>query len=539
MLENIIGRSVSPRQLAIVGVGVVATALVFGLSQYVTRPVRVPLFVGLPVENVSDVTKKLTELGISYDLDETGTSVLVNNTDKPRAKVELAAANLPNAGKIGMEIFDRQTWGMTDFTQKVNYARGLEGELERTIGGIRGIKKVKVHLALEDESLFKQNERPSKASVTLSTQGGDTPKPDIVAGIQQLVANSIGGLGSEHVAVIDESGRALATDDDGSPAAQTSRHLSVQNEIEASLQKKAENILESMVGVGNSKVTVGAVLNFDKVERTTKQVDPEKQASLSEQKAEVAPSSPQQGAGYSTTASSFENSSSVENFVGSVGTVKKLNVAVLVADKYEMPPVDTAAKTPPKPIITKRTPEEIAQIETLIRSAIGVDSTRGDVISVASSPFNLPVVEAPETIVKPSILSRLESNPKPFVWIGSLVALLVVAVVAILALKPKKEKAAVAQPQLAAAPTYPELPSSTQMAAAMQQLQQQQQFNEQMHGNSESELQAGNESGSIEQARPPVMLPAIAISPEREQAIATVDQRPEAAIRVTRNWLRS
>ncbi|MEO7363735.1 MAG: flagellar basal-body MS-ring/collar protein FliF, partial [Gemmatimonadaceae bacterium] len=296
MLESIIGRSVSPRQLAIVGVGVVATALVFGLSQYATRPVRVPLFVGMPVETVGEVTRKLTELGITYDLDETGTTISVNDTDRPRAKVELASANLPNAGKPGMEIFDRQSWGMTDFTQKVNYTRGLEGELERTIADISSVKKVKVHLALEDESLFKQNERPSKASVTLTMSGGETPKPDVVAGIQTLVANSVGGLGTEHVAVIDESGRALATDDDGSPAAQTSRHLTVQREIEVSLEKKAENILTSYVGANNSKVQVTASLNFDKIERTVKQVDPEKQASLSEQKAEVSPSSPQQGA---------------------------------------------------------------------------------------------------------------------------------------------------------------------------------------------------------------------------------------------------
>ena len=528
MLESIIGRSVSPRQIAIIGVGVVVTALVFGLSQYATRPTRVPLFVGLPVEIVGDVTKKLTELGITYDLDDTGTTISVNDSDRPRAKVELASAGLPNQSRPGMEIFDRQAWGMTDFTQKVNYARGLEGELERTIGDITSVKKVKVHLALEEESLFKQNERPSKASVTLTMNGGESPKPDVVAGIQTLVANSVGGLGSEHVAVIDESGRALATDDDGSPAAQTSRHLTVQREIEVSLEKKAENILTSYVGANNSKVQVTASLNFDKIERTVKQVDPEKQASISEQKAEVSPSSPQQGAGYSTTASSFENSSSIENFVASVGTLKKLTVAVLVADKWALAPVDTAAKTPAQPIVTERTPEELAKIESLIRTALGVDSLRGDQISVVSTAFNVPVIAAPEVIVPPTIMNRIESNPKPFVWVGSLVVLLVVAVVSILALKPKKEKAPAPQPQLAAAPTYPELPASSQMTAAMQQQQEQMQLQQQPQ----------DEYENIEQARRPVLLPDIAISPEREQAMATVDQRPEAAVRVTRAWIR-
>lgn len=528
MLESIIGRSVSPRQIAIVGVGVVVTALVFGLSQWATKPVRVPLFAGLPLASVSDMTTKLTELGITYDLDETGTTISVNSADQARARVELAKAGMPNAGRPGMELFDKPTWGMTDFTQKVNYGRALEGELEKTIANMRDVKNVQVHLALEDESLFKQNERPSKASVTLTMKGGEVPQQAVVAGVQSLVAGSIGGLDPQHVTVLDESGRALATDDDGSVASQTSRHLTVQRELEVSLEKKAENILQSLVGPGNSKVQVTASMNFDKVERTTKQVDPDKQASVSEQKAEVTPSSPAQGAGYTTTASSFENSSSVENFVGSIGTLKKLTVAVLVADRVTIPPADTTKKTAAEPVITTRTPDEMARIEALMRNALGVDSLRGDLISVMSAPFNLPAIEAPrDSLPTPTLLARIETNPKPFVWIGSLIGLMVLAIVMVIALKPKKMPKSAAQPQLAGAPAYPELPASTQMNMGMQQMHQQMQYQNDQ-----------GEYAHVEPAPRQVILPAIAISPEREQAIATVDQRPEAAVRVTRNWLR-
>ena len=528
MLESIIGRSVSPRQIAIVGVGAIVTALVFGLSTWAAKPVKVPLFAGLPVASVSDMTTKLVELNIPYQLDETGTTISVNTGDQARARVELAKAGLPNAGRPGMELFDKPTWGMTDFTQKVNYGRALEGELVKTIASMRDVNAVQVHLALEDESLFKQNERPSKASVTLAMKGGETPSQSVVSGIQSLVAGSIGGLDPQHVTVLDESGHALATDDDGSVASQTSRHLTVQHELEASLQKKAENILQSVVGTGNSKVQVTATLNFDKVERTTKQVDPEKQASISEQKAEVTPSSPQQGAGYSTTASSFENSSSVESFVGTIGTLRKMTVAVLIADKVTIPPVDTTAKVAAAPIITTRTPEELAQIESLMRTALGVDSARGDLMSVVSMPFNMPAAEAPrDSMPQASLMTRIENNPKMYVWIAALVGLLLLAIVMVMALKPKKVPAPAPQAQLSASPGYPELPSSTQMSAAMQQ-QQQLQLQQQQ-----------DPYNTLEQASRPVILPAIAISPEREQAIATVDQRPEAAVRVTRNWLRA
>lgn len=525
MFESILGRSVAPRQIAIIGVGVVVTALVFGLSTWAAKPVRVPLFAGLPITSVSDMTTKLTELGITYDLDETGTTISVNANDQARARVELAKAGLPNAGRPGMELFDKPTWGMTDFTQKVNYGRALEGELEKTIANMRDIKTVQVHLALEDESLFKQNERPSKASVTIAMKGGETPQQSVVTGIQSLVAGSIGGLDPQHVTVLDESGHALATDDDGSVASQTSRHLTVQRELEVSLEKKAENILQSLVGPGNSKVQVTASMNFDKVERTVKQIDPDKQASVSEQRAEVTPSSPQQGAGYSTTASSFENSSSVESFIGSVGTLKKLTVAVLVADKVTIPPANPKSKTAAEPIITTRTPEEIERIESLMRNALGVDSLRGDMISVVSAPFNLPVAEPPrDSVPTPTMLARIENNPKPYVWIGALIGLLVLAISMVAALKPKKGSMPAPQAQLATGSGYPELPASSQMSAAMQhQLQRQH-----------------DDYPQIEQAPPrQIILPAIMTSPEREQAVATVEQRPEAAVRVTRSWLRT
>ncbi|MBC8085841.1 MAG: flagellar M-ring protein FliF, partial [Phycisphaerae bacterium] len=378
MLESIFGRSVAPRQAAIIGVGVLVTAAIVGIANYTTKPVQIPLFAGLPLASVSDMTAKLTELNIPYKLDETGTTILVSTEDQAEARVQLAKEGLPNAGRPGMELFDKPTWGMTDFTQKVNYGRALEGELERTISNMRDVESVDVHLALEDEALFKQNERPSKASVTLSMKGGDSPSESVVRGIASLVAGSIGGLDPQHVTILDERGHALASDDDGSVSGLTSRQLTVQREIEVSLEKKAEHLLASMVGKGNSRVQVTASVNFDKLERTVQAVDPEKQAASSEQRAEVTPGSPQQGAGYSTTATSFENSRSVENYVAAIGTLRKLSVAVLVADKVTITPAAVGAKTAPEPIITARTAEEVAQIEALMRNALGVDSTRGD-----------------------------------------------------------------------------------------------------------------------------------------------------------------
>ncbi len=531
LLDSLMGRLGGGRQIAIIAIGVVVTALVFGVSRWATAPTMVPLYADVPVENVKAMTDKLTESGIAYELDRTGTTIMVASADLARARVDLAAGDVPNAGRPGLELFDKPTWGMTDFTQKVNYRRALEGELERTIGKMKDVEAVKVHLALEDDKIFKANERPSKASVTLTMNGGDTPAAGTVKGIAQLVASSVGGLEPEHVTVVDERGQALTMQDEGSLAGLTSRQLTVQKEVESYMEEKADKLLSSLVGNGNARVQVAASINFDKVERTVQAVDPERQALSTEQKAEVTPSTPQQGAGYSTSATSYENTKSVENFSGAIGNVKKLTVAVLVADKVTMPAPDTTATTPAQPTITPRTTEELARIEALVRNALGVDSTRGDMISVVSAPFDMPQPEVARTdsVVAPQdILARIQENPKPVVAIAALVVLLILALVAVFVLRPKKNKQELTAGQQDALPPgsgYAELPASTQMQMAMQ-------------GGTADQMNGVEEMEEIEERRAPIKLPPMPTTPEREQAIATVEQRPDAALRVTRQWLR-
>lgn len=523
--DSLFGRMSGGRQVAIIAVGVIVTGAVFGVSRWATQPTMVPLYADMPVGQVKKVTDKLTELGIAHELDVTGTTVLVASSDMVKARVDLAAEAMPGDGRPGLELFDKPSWGMTDFTQKVNYRRALEGELERTIGKMKNIEAVQVHLALEDDRLFKESERHSKASVTLTMAGGDAPKAETVQGIASLVASSVGGLDPEHVTIVDSRGQALTMQDEGSMAGLTSRQLAVQREVETYMEQKADRLLSSLVGAGNARVQVSASINFDKVERTTQAVDPDKQALATEQKSEVTPSSPQQGAGYTQTATSYENTRSTENFSGAIGNLKKLTVAVLIADKVTRAPgADTSAKAAAvPPTITARTPDEITRIETLMRNALGVDSSRGDMISVVSAPFDIPVplVVRQDSVPTPDMITRLQSNPKPLVAVAALIVLLVIAVLTLGALKPKKGASLQAGNARTLPPNanYPELPASSQMQAAL------------------------NASRDMEQRqadeRRQVILPPTTTNAEREQAMATVDQRPDAAIRVTRGWLRT
>ena len=525
LFESIFGRNIAARQIAIVGVGILVTALVFVVSRWGGQPDMMPLFTEVPLASASAMTTKLTELGIPWKFgNDAGTTISVPEEDMAKARVAMAAEGLPESGRPGWDLFDKSTWGMTDFTQQVNRGRALEGELEKTIGNMRDVRTVSVHLALEQESLFKQSERLSKASVTLTMKAGELPSQTVVQGIARMVAASVGGLDAQHVTIVDERGHALTSDDDGTVSGLTSRQLGVQREIESSLEKNAQEILQSLVGNGNSKVKISANVNFDQVERTTQSVDPDKQATLTEQKSDVTPGTPAQGAAYNTTATTYDNTHTAEIFKGTSGNIRKISVAVLVADKISMPPLDTSAKTPPLPIVTARTAEELAKIETLVRNAVGVDSARGDVITVQSAPFDLPVAITKRDSLPPqSLLKKLEANQKLLVTASALVVLLIVAVVMVTSLKPKKIIEAPAQLAVANEPN--------ELQSALQQ-QQLRESNAQSGGSEDDEF-------SLDTSKTQYRLPAVSLSAGREQAIATVEQRPDSAVRVTRNWLRT
>jgi flagellar M-ring protein FliF len=515
LLPSVFGRVEGNRQMAIIAVGVVATALVFGLSRWATQPTYVPLYANVPIESVGVITDKLTEAGIAFKLENAGGSVLVEASKVATARVALAREALPGGARPGLELFDKPTWGMTDFTQKVNYRRALEGELERNIGTMRNVERVQVHLALEDDKIFKKDARQSKASVTLAMTGGDTPTPETVRGIASLVAGSVGGLEADHVVIIDERGNALTTLDDASGVGLSSRQVTMQRDIEKHLEDKAEALLSQIVGAGNARVQVAATINFDKLERTTQAVNPDQQVVSVEHKSEITPQEGQAGAASTNVATTFETTRSVESFTGAVGDVKKMTVAVLVADKVTITPdADGAAATPP--VITPRSAEELTRIEALVRNALGIDTARGDGLSVISAPFDMPVIEQAvvDSVPTPTMVTRVLDNPKPVIAIASLIVLLVIAMVSVRALKPAPVPAPVL---MAAAPSNQQALSSGQFREPEPEV--------------DAELALA--------AKKPVVLPPPATTPEREQAIATVEQRPDAAVRVTRTWLRN
>lgn len=378
-VQEWVDRIGGPRRAGLLAAGLGMSLLIFAMARWAAAPSWVPLYSGMPLETTAQVTTQLSEAGIGYQLELGGTEVLVSASDLARARVVLASAGLPSAGRPGLELFDQPSWGMTDFTQRINYRRALEGELERTISQMSGVESAKVHLAMYETSSIRRIDRPAEASVVVQLRSGGRPPADVVQGIAHLVASSVDGLSSEKVTVLDGAGRLLSIPDDGGTTALNSRQLAIQRETESYLEAKAEEIVAGIVGPGNVRIQVAADVNFDRIERTVQSLDPDNQMVMAEERSEIIPG-PEGGAGSTNQVATYDATRSLEVFSGATGTVRRLSVAVLVNDRVVVDGEDVT--------YTPRSDAELARIESLVRTAVGVDSSRGDEISVVSVPFD-------------------------------------------------------------------------------------------------------------------------------------------------------
>lgn len=381
------------QRILILLLGIATVGVIWGFSKWGMAPSYVPVASGLPLGDMGSATQFLEEAGIDFRLERGGSLVTVPDRDVARARVTLAAEGLSGSDDApGFELFDQPAWGMTDFTQRVNFRRALEGELERTISQMRDVESARVHLALQQRSIVRGSDGAGEASIVLKLRSAATPDASVVEGVQSLVAGSVEGLTPGSVTVLDDRGRLLSTPDTEDGTGMTSAQLKVRRQIEEYLERRAEALVGRIVGVGNTSVRVAADLNFDQVARTTQALDPDEQMLVTEDRAEITPGAPEQGAASMSRAQTFEASRSVETMSRGGARLERLSVAVLLGDRQTLNPDGTIAFEP-------RTPEEIRQVESLVTNAVGIDEERGDQISVVSAPFEIvppmPELEAP------------------------------------------------------------------------------------------------------------------------------------------------
>lgn len=500
------------RRIATLGVGVASVAAIIGLSRWAGAPTWVPMATNIPLETSAQIDDRLTQAGIPHRLERGGADISVAVADLPRARVAVAKDGLIESGRPGLELFDKPAYAMTDFTQRINYRRALEGELERTIGKMQNVASAKVHLAIHESSAFLRTQSPSEASVVLSLKGDASAPADVVRGVAQLVASSVDGLDSDNVTIVDQRGRLLSRPDDRlSLSGLTSRQLEVQQEVEQHFSRKAEAIAERMVGTGNARVEVAATLNFDKIARTTQILDPDRQVATIEQKAEIIPGA-QGGAGSSNQATQYENSKTTESFDGAVGNVTKLAVAVVVNDR-QIGAGDSAT-------FETRTPAELARLDTLVKRAVGFDSARGDQVSVMSVPFALPQVVEEEIVPPPGLVQRVQQNQG---LLFNSIGLVLAFVVATMALKSLRQPVATSSGRALAS-------GSREGGVALPP------------GYDREDADSFRAPPALSDGRAPELAPELAALQAnqeiRHRATQTVQSQPEVASKLIRSWLR-
>ena len=387
--------------------------------------------------NVSDkdggaIITALEQMKVPYKFTEGGGSIQIPSNQIHEVRLRLASQGLPKGGLVGFELMENQKLGSSQSLEQVNYQRATEGELARSIQSLASVESARVHLAISKPSVFVRDQQKTSASVLLNLRPGRTLEPAQASAIVHLVSSSIPGLGVKDITVVDQHGNLLSSQDSASMNAKLDvkldpGQLKYVQELEQNYVRRIEAILSPITGSANVRAQVTADVDFALTERAEEIYRPNRRdtdpaAVRSQQSTETSSTSPQSGGvpgalsnqppgpatapidaageeGAPATPSNLHKESTVNYEVDKtiqhirqpLGGVKRLSVAVVVNYRKE---TDAEGKVEQRPLSA----EEIAQINDLVKEAMGYSKDRGDTLNVANSPFNEIEAEViPET----------------------------------------------------------------------------------------------------------------------------------------------
>ncbi len=379
------------------------------------------LYGDLDLRDSAQMIEQLNRQHIAYRVTGGGTQVLVPADLVAQARVGLAKDGLPSGGSVGYEIFDRSDGlAATEFQQQINETRALEGELDRTIRAINGVRAVRVHLVLPRREPFARDRQDAQASVLLTMNGAARLDREGIQAILNLVAAAVPGLRPKNIAVVDSRGDLLARA--GEPTGSTSEALTteeVRRATELRLSRAVEEMLEKSLGPGRVRAEATVRMSFDHVKQTEERYDPDGQVTRSSQSVNstsrtTEPNSavtaqnnlPNADAGTNPTGTqearqeettNFEIGKTVRTLIQDQPQIDRVSLAVMVDGTTTTGP---DGKTTWQP----RSAEELARITTLVKTAIGYDAKRGDQVEVVSMRF---VTEDPPPAAAPPRLFGL------------------------------------------------------------------------------------------------------------------------------------
>ena len=411
------------RQKAMLGsVLVMVVAAVILLAAWFQKPDYQVLYSNLSEEDSGAIIQKLKDQKVPYKASASG--VMVPADQVYELRLQMASQGLPQGGSVGFELFDKSNFTMTDFVQKLNYLRALQGELARTIRALAEIEQCRVHLAVPEKSLFVKEEERPKASILLKLKQGRSLSQGQIQGIVHLVSSSVEGLNPKDVSLVNQNGEMLTSGSDDS-LTMSQDQLAFQHKFEKEIENNILGILQPVVGKGKVSAKVTATLDFTKMEKTEERYDPESQVVRSEQKNTeksttgtsggvpgVASNMPGKAASQmSSNRGQSEKKNEVTNYeisritshvINTPGELKRISAAVLVDGTYAEQQGSKEKKYAP------RSEEDLKKFEDMVKSAIGFTQNRGDEVKVVNMPFETAPQEEfaePKKDIMPVILT--------------------------------------------------------------------------------------------------------------------------------------
>lgn len=465
----IINRIKADPKIPLIIAGSAAIAIFVAAFLWLQSPDYKVLYSNLSDKDGGEIVTQLTQMNVPYRLSQNGSAIMVPDTQVHDLRLKLAQAGLPKGGAAGFELLDKEKFGISQFSEQINYQRALEGELARTIETLGPVQNARVHLALPKPSLFVREQKSPSASVTVGLLQGRALDEGQINAIVHIVASSVAGMPDSSVTIVDQSGK-LLTQPDALGRDLNSIQLKYVQELENRYQQRIETLLAPIVGRGNVHAQVTAQVDFSHTEETAEEYKPNqppnqaavrsKQLSQSEQnggmlaggvpgalsnqpvaspqapidtaKAKDGDKNEADSAKGNSTASRNPNSNSrldettnfevdrrIRHIKRPVGNVERLSVAVIVNYKTveDKKKPEEGEDTDDAIVATKQVPltdEQIKQIEGLVREAMGYSQERGDSLSVVNSQFNdieeqvvtVPVWENPEILSKALDIGR-------------------------------------------------------------------------------------------------------------------------------------
>jgi flagellar M-ring protein FliF len=356
-------------------------ALLAGGAWLVVRALHVEygvLFSDLAEADAAMIVEQLQASDTSYRLASGGSSILVPAEQLLDTRLALMSSDTPLTGGVGFEIFDNQSLGATEQSQRVSYQRALQGELARTIAAFDNVKQARVHLVLPDSTLFKRDTQEPRAAITLLLKDGTALSREQILGVQRLVAASVAGLDPVRVVVVDQRGVTLSGVGDLDPASAASEvRLTTKRDVEGYITRKVVSLLDDTYGPGQAIVSVDVALNFDEIRRTVQDLLPVRAQS---EGGRVLPrlqvnsgvsyddptwaieSGDEARVGNSSTRVEYEYGRSVEQVIAAPGGITRVTIGVIIPEVLDV--------------------ESIERIRELVKIVAGVDEARGDEVVV-------------------------------------------------------------------------------------------------------------------------------------------------------------